>query len=150
MTTISRKKSRRSASIAPPNSDYSSPELAKQLAELQYPPVVKLCQGEASLGVMKVSDETSLREAVAMLGQDTRLAEHGIIVETYVPGPELDANFVLLDGAVLFLEVTDNFPCLGDDGSATLVANFAEKLQISNTRLPTCGCRRTSLSGFTR
>lgn len=32
--------------------------------------------------------------------------------------------------------MTDNFPCSGDDRSATLAANFAETLQISNTRFP--------------
>ncbi|KAF3400206.1 hypothetical protein F1880_007983 [Penicillium rolfsii] len=58
------------------------------------------------------------------------------MLETYVSGPELDANFVLVDGSVLFLELTDNFACSGDDSSATLAANFAETLQISNTRLP--------------
>ncbi|GFF56968.1 glutathione synthetase ATP-binding domain-like protein [Aspergillus udagawae] len=58
------------------------------------------------------------------------------MLETYILGLELDANFVLLDGAVLFLKVTDNFPCSEDDRSATLAANFAETLQISNTRFP--------------
>ncbi|PWY70063.1 hypothetical protein BO83DRAFT_428473 [Aspergillus eucalypticola CBS 122712] len=59
----------------------------------------------------------------AILGQkDPRLAEQGIMLETYIAGPELDANFVLLNGTVLFLEVTDIFPCSGDDTSATLEA----------------------------
>ncbi|EAW21066.1 uncharacterized protein NFIA_062270 [Aspergillus fischeri NRRL 181] len=116
--------------------DHPPPALAKQLASLQYPLVVKPCRGQFSTGVKKVSDEASLRQAVAMLGQDNRLAEQGIMLETYISGPELDANFVLVDGAVLFLEVTDNFPCSGDDRSATLAANFAETLQISNTRFP--------------
>ncbi|KAF7172531.1 hypothetical protein CNMCM6106_006695 [Aspergillus hiratsukae] len=101
--------------------DHPPPALAKQLAALQYPLVVKPCRGQFSTGVKKVSDEASLRQAVAILAQDNRLAEQGIMLETYISGPELDANFVLLDGAVLFLEVTDN---------------FAETLQISNTRFP--------------
>ncbi|RAH47568.1 uncharacterized protein BO95DRAFT_358634, partial [Aspergillus brunneoviolaceus CBS 621.78] len=117
--------------------DHPPPALANQLAALQYPLVVKPCRGQFSTGVMKVADEASLRQAAAILGRkDPRLAEQGILLETYVAGPELDANFVLLDGVVLFLEVTDNFPCSGDDRSATLEANFAETLQISNTRLP--------------
>ncbi|KAH2453182.1 hypothetical protein KXW63_005205 [Aspergillus fumigatus] len=65
-----------------------------------------------------------LRQAVAILGEDNRLAEQGIMLETYISAPELDANFVLLDRAVLFLR------------SATLAANFAETLQISNTWFP--------------
>lgn len=51
----------------------------------------------------KVSNEASLRQAVAILGEDNRLAEQGIMLETYISAPELDANFVLLDRAVLFL-----------------------------------------------
>ncbi|KAH2154101.1 hypothetical protein KXW33_000674 [Aspergillus fumigatus] len=65
-----------------------------------------------------------LRQAVAILGEDNRLAEQGIMLETYISAPELDANFVLLDRAVLFLR------------SATLAANFADTLQISNTWFP--------------
>ncbi|KAK9579426.1 hypothetical protein V6Z93_009585 [Aspergillus fumigatus] len=76
------------------------------------------------IGVKKVSNEASLRQAVAILGEDNRLAEQGIMLETYISAPELDANFVLLDRAVLFLR------------SATLAANFAETLQISNTWFP--------------
>ncbi|KAK9586255.1 hypothetical protein V6Z92_005211 [Aspergillus fumigatus] len=100
------------------------PPPANQLAALQYPLGVNPCRGQFSIGVKKVSNEASLRQAVAILGEDNQLAEQGIMLETYISGPELDANFVLLDRAVLFLR------------SATLAANFAETLQISNTRFP--------------
>jgi biotin carboxylase len=76
-------------------------------------------------------------QAARMIDEDG-LAEHGILLEIYIDGPELNANFVLLDGEVLFLEVTDNFPCLGDPSNATLAdnLNFAETVLISNSRLP--------------
>ncbi|KAF4770132.1 hypothetical protein HAV15_011454 [Penicillium sp. str.  len=110
---------------------------AKTLQALQYPLVVKPCRGMKSKGVKKVTDEASLRTAVRMLAEDDdNLVEQGILIETYVDGPEFDANFFLLEGQILFLEVTDNFPCLADANGATLADNFAETVQISNTALP--------------
>lgn len=110
---------------------------AKTLEALHYPLVVKPCRGMKSNGVKKVTDEASLRAAVRMLVEDLgNLVEQGILIETYVDGPEFDANFVLLEGQILFLEVTDNFPCLADANGATLADNFAETVQISNTALP--------------
>lgn len=112
-------------------------DIAEMLKTLQYPMVVKPCRGMTSKGVKKVTDEASMRQAVHMLHEDEGIStEYGILIETYVDGPEFDANFVLWEGQVLFLEVTDNFPCLADASSATLADNFAETVQISNTRLP--------------
>ncbi|KAH8131305.1 hypothetical protein LI328DRAFT_161136 [Trichoderma asperelloides] len=113
------------------------PDIAEILKTLQYPMVVKPCRGMTSKGVKKVTDEASMRQAVHMLHEDNGIStEYGILIETYVDGPEFDANFVLWEGQVLFLEITDNFPCLADASSATLADNFAETVQISNTRLP--------------
>lgn len=36
------------------------------------------------------------------------------MIEPYIDGPEVDANLVLLDGEVIFFEVTDDFPKPGD------------------------------------
>jgi biotin carboxylase len=113
----------------------NDPVLAKQLEMLQYPLVVKPCRGQFSRGVKKVNDAAELRQAARMLDHDG-LAEQGILLETYVDGPEIDANFVLWDGEILFLEVTDNFPCPGDASGATVADNFAETLQISNSGFP--------------
>lgn len=111
--------------------------LTETLQALQYPLVVKPCRGMKSKGVKKVADDASMRAAVRLLSEDEEnLVEHGILLETYVDGPEFDANFVLWEGQTLFLEVTDNFPCLADASSATLADNFAETVQISNTGLP--------------
>ncbi|KAM0254480.1 hypothetical protein ACHAQJ_006762 [Trichoderma viride] len=111
--------------------------LVETLKTLQYPMVVKPCRGRTSRGVRKVTNEASMRQAVRMLDEDDEIStEYGIMIETYVDGPEFDANFVLWEGQILFLEVTDNFPCLADASGATLADNFAETVQISSTRLP--------------
>jgi biotin carboxylase len=111
------------------------PDLADSLAELRYPMVIKPCRGQFSRGVLKVTDQFSLAEAVEIL-RDEDLTNGGLLLETYIDGPEIDANFVLWERKILFLEVTDNFPCLADADTATVSHNFAESVQISNTRLP--------------
>ena len=111
------------------------PGQAQKFRTLEYPLIIKPCRGKYSRGVKKVTDDTSMRQAARALEEDG-LTEHGILLETYVNGPELDANFVLWDGQVLFLEVNDNFPCLGDASGATTSDNFAETVSISNSGLP--------------
>jgi biotin carboxylase len=111
------------------------PSLDHKFRTLQYPLIIKPCRSVYSKGVKKVVDDSSLRQAARLL-EEEGLAEHGILLETYVDGPEFDANFALWDGEVLFLEVTDNFPCRGDATCATPADNFAETVQISNSRLP--------------
>lgn len=111
------------------------PTMTEKLKGLQYPLVVKPCRAKMSESIKKVTNETSMRDAVHMMVEEGS-AETGILLETYVDGPELDANFVLWDGEILFLEVTDNFPCAADASSATLADPFRETLQISNSRLP--------------
>ena len=111
------------------------PAVAEKLETLEYPLIIKPCRGKGSKGVKKVFDNTSMRKAAHALEEDG-LTKHGILLETYVDGPEIDANFVLWDGQVLFLEVNDNFPCPGDAGDAEPSDNFAETVAISNSGLP--------------
>ena len=111
------------------------PALATSWRTLEYPLIIKPCRGVYSRGVKKVTDDTSMRQAARAL-EDEGLTRHGILLETYVDGPELDANYVLWNGQVLFLEVNDNFPCLGDASGATTFDNFAETVSISNSGLP--------------
>ncbi|KAI8932962.1 hypothetical protein NX059_010431 [Plenodomus lindquistii] len=113
----------------------NSSALAERLATIKYPLIVKPCRGVYSRGVKKVNDDERMRRAVLELEEDN-LAGDGVLIETYVDGPELDANFVLWDGQVLFLEVNDNFPCKGDATGATSSDNFAETVSISNSGLP--------------
>ncbi|KAI0505433.1 glutathione synthetase ATP-binding domain-like protein [Xylaria bambusicola] len=116
------------------------PDRAQELEALRFPLVVKPGRSLGSRGVQKVTNKADLHHAVRVV-QDSGLAAQGILIETYVDGPELDANFALWEGEVAFVEVTDNFPCRGDGvaggsnefGPAT---NFAETVLVSNTGLP--------------
>ncbi|GKT82682.1 glutathione synthetase ATP-binding protein [Colletotrichum tofieldiae] len=128
----------------------SPADLDKLLAEegprIQYPLIVKLSKGWSSEGVWKVSDEQQLRARVPMLWKDAFTAWHGhdIVIETYVDGPEVDANMVLVDGEVVFFEVNDDFPSPGDydDGKAkdesSPVANFVETWNMLPSALAPC------------
>lgn len=37
-----------------------------------------------------------------------------LTMKSYVDGPDVDVNFAILDGEVLFFDVLDNFPSAGD------------------------------------
>ena len=102
-----------------------------------FPLVVKPCRGDASQCVAKVSNETGLKEAV-----QSALAygvPHRALIEPYVQGPEVDVNFALLDGNVLFGEVCDNFPSQGDTVTSTSsdeLLHFSETINLSPSKLP--------------
>ncbi|KAI1841259.1 hypothetical protein JX266_012571 [Neoarthrinium moseri] len=108
---------------------------AERLATLRYPLIVKPCRGGASRGVKKVHDQDSMRQAIQAM-EEEGFAKHGVLLETYVDGPEVDANFVLWDGELLFCEISDDFPCQADASDATLADNFAETLMFLPSRLP--------------
>ncbi|KAJ7303080.1 hypothetical protein DFH08DRAFT_1089494 [Mycena albidolilacea] len=61
--------------------------------EVRYPAIVKPISGFASEGVAKVNSDGELFDSIAQINS----ARHGnvVIVETYIDGPEFDANFVL-------------------------------------------------------
>ncbi|KAI9034786.1 ATP-grasp fold [Aspergillus affinis] len=110
------------------------PPIAAQLRTFQYPLIVKPCRGGGSRGVKKVKDPSSLRQAVQTL-EETGYSNYGILIETYVDGPEVDANFVLWEGGLLFCEKSDNFPCQADATDASVSDNFAETVMILPSRL---------------
>ncbi|KAL7904101.1 glutathione synthetase ATP-binding domain-like protein [Trichoderma velutinum] len=91
---------------------------ADKIESLKYPLVVKPCRGGASRGVKK-----------------TELSKHGILLETYISGPEVDANIALWNGELLFIEITDDFPCTADASDATITDGFGETVMLSPTRL---------------
>ena len=104
-------------------------DLRKQLGTLTspitYPLIVKPSKGWSSEGVFKVMSESELFTSVSAL--NTFQPGVKVIVETYVDGPEVDANFLLWDGEVCFFEVVDDFPCSADlPGSRFSTANFQE------------------------
>ncbi len=80
--------------------------------ELPYPLIVKPCDGWSSEGVSRVDSLDALTKAVKSI--DTSRHGSEFVIEKYCAGPEVDANFVLLDGEVLFFEVCDDLPKSAD------------------------------------
>ncbi|KAK3358789.1 hypothetical protein B0T25DRAFT_74950 [Lasiosphaeria hispida] len=105
-----------------------------RLANLEYPLIVKPCRAAASRGVRKVGELSALRQAIRKM-DDEGLTKHGILIETYVDGPEVDANLVLWDGELLFCEISDDFPCSADAADATIADDFSETLMVHPTAL---------------
>jgi hypothetical protein len=116
--------------------------LSRQKGQLQFPLIVKPCTGWNSDCVVKVRNEEELVAAVRRAsarhaGSPAR--NTGVVVEPYIDGPEVDANFVVLDGQVLFCDITDDFPCPGDlhdSNKTTFAANFMETLMDVPSALP--------------
>ncbi|KAI0872486.1 hypothetical protein GGS24DRAFT_467228 [Hypoxylon argillaceum] len=79
---------------------------------LEYPLIAKPCTSWGSQGVFKAETLDQLFEAVTKAKATNKL--HDVIIDSYVDGPEVDANFVLQDGEVLFFEIVDGFPCTAE------------------------------------
>ncbi|KAL5361378.1 hypothetical protein BJX96DRAFT_185268 [Aspergillus floccosus] len=109
------------------------PSDGNQLAHLQYPLVVKPCEGDGSHCVSK---------AVEKVGRRIIRHEGGVpvpsdvLIEPYIDGPEVDVNFVLWDGGILFSEVSDDFPSDADSPGATSSDTFQETAFVHPSRLP--------------
>ncbi|KAL1844008.1 hypothetical protein VTJ49DRAFT_6412 [Mycothermus thermophilus] len=113
---------------------------------LRYPLIVKPCTGWNSDAVTKVRDEEELRLAVKRAAErhaNSAARNTRVVVEPYISGPEVDANFIILDGEELFCDIVDDFPCPGDlvpaeggDKGRTFAANFMETLMDVPTALP--------------
>ncbi|KAF5592499.1 carnosine synthase 1 [Fusarium pseudocircinatum] len=114
--------------------DLDNEDISKTLENLKYPLVIKPCRGGASRGVKKVQNHHKLREAIDQLESDG-LTKYGILLETYISGPEIDANIALWDGELMFAEITDDFPCTADASDATIADNFGETVMVSPTLL---------------
>ncbi|KAK3346082.1 hypothetical protein B0T25DRAFT_571241 [Lasiosphaeria hispida] len=106
---------------------------------LRFPMIVKPCAGWNSDCVAKVSDVAELRAAVCRASERhaaSPLGSKGVVVEPYIDGPEVDADFVILDGEVLFCYITDDFPCSGDSSQGGKNSNFMETVMDVPTALP--------------
>jgi biotin carboxylase len=111
-----------------------NPSMLPQFESLHYPLIVKPCRGGGSRGVMKVNDWVSLCLAVRQV-EDWGFNKDGILIETYVNGPEVDANFALWRGEILFFEMSDDFPCDADAPDATPFDTFAEEDMVTPSGL---------------
>ena len=112
--------------------------LQREGNSLEYPLIVKPNKGRASEGVWRVSNKADLRDAVGCLWKDSCTASHSreVVIGTYVHGPEIDANVVLLDGEILFFEINDDFPSPGDQDDARKYANFVGDPNMKPSGLP--------------
>lgn len=75
---------------------------------LQYPLIIKPTTGCASEGVSKVTSEAELLDAVQR--NEEKFPGVNSLIEPYISGPEVDANFALLDGKLIWSEINDDFP----------------------------------------
>lgn len=104
-----------------------------------YPLIVKPCQGWSSEMVTRVEDSSALLEAVDKVVKTSFCPQFAL--EKYCAGPEVDINFILLDGEVLFCEVCDDFP-KGADASASSTSwshahkDFLETMTVFPSALP--------------
>lgn len=108
------------------------------LQPLRFPLIVKPCTGWGSECVSRVDNEAMLINAVAKAcSRHVGTAVNtSCVVEPYISGPEFDANFVLLDGQIVFSEIGDDYPSPGDMGSVESASDFLETQVVSTTRLP--------------
>ncbi|PYH69938.1 glutathione synthetase ATP-binding domain-like protein [Aspergillus vadensis CBS 113365] len=119
---------------------FGTDELEKvlQSTEVKYPLIVKPCLGWGSQAVTKVSTEVELFEAVEKACECHALSPQqrsDAVIEPYIDGPEVDANFVLLNGEVIFCEISDDFPSPGDRDSQQS-HNFVETMVHMPSALP--------------
>ncbi|PYH94184.1 hypothetical protein BO71DRAFT_353772 [Aspergillus ellipticus CBS 707.79] len=102
--------------------------------KLEFPLIMKPCTGYLSEGVFRVENLSQL-EADA---QSLNVERHGadFAIERYCDGPEVDANFVLCDGELLFFEASDEFPKGADVNGYGSVKSFVELGNILPSNLP--------------
>lgn len=101
---------------------------------LEFPLIIKPCNGFLSEGVFRVEDLAQLEAGVKAINTD----RHGkdFVIEKYCDGPELDANFVLCDGELLFFEASDDFPKSADANGQGDVKSFIELANVLPSKLP--------------
>jgi hypothetical protein len=112
---------------------------------IPFPLIVKPCLGWNSDCVSKVGTLAELRHAVRRASERHANAPTKVtrtVIEPYISGPEVDANFVMLDGELLYHQMLDDFPCTGDTTAAAqteaeaAAPNFMETLMLLPSGLP--------------
>ncbi|KAJ5894042.1 hypothetical protein N7495_005733 [Penicillium taxi] len=126
------------------------------------PWIVKPCNGWHSLGVSKVATKEGLAAAVERVAKYAAYSrdepeekepqwQTNVLIEEYCDGPEVDCNFVLWDGQILFFEVIDNLPCAGDEVGEDRQSsgNFKETQLVFPSALPPSELETLKLSLYT-
>lgn len=98
-----------------------------------WPMIVKPTKGWSSECVSKVNNIPDLVTAA-----QKATARHGsaAVIEPFFDGPEIDVNFVLLDGEILFSEIADEPPCDADSSTATVHSTFSPEALTLPSALP--------------
>ncbi|KAJ4302432.1 hypothetical protein N0V88_002576 [Collariella sp. IMI 366227] len=98
-----------------------------------YPLIVKPTKGWSSECVSKVTLPSDLPLAVAKA-----TSRHGTaaVIEPFFDGPEIDVNFILLDGEILFCEIADEPPCRADAADASVEDTFSPEALTLPSALP--------------
>lgn len=120
-------------------------DLKEQLTHLtlasQYPLIVKPTTGSSSEGVCRVESESDLFDAVQR--NEEKFPGVDSLVEPYISGPEIDANFVLSDDKFIWSEINDDFPSSAENpqhtntsGESSSAMSFAEMSTIMPSMLP--------------
>lgn len=112
---------------------------SEEVSPIHYPVVVKPCIGWASECVSKVHTEEELLQAVEKASsrhRESSIRRGDVMIESYIGGPEIDANIVLLNGTVIFFEVADDFPSTADRAHSEWQDPFQETLMAFPSQLP--------------
>ncbi|KAJ5616420.1 hypothetical protein N7537_001534 [Penicillium hordei] len=108
-------------------------QLDMQMSLISFPLIVKPHASSGSHGVTKVD---SLQELYAAVEKACSGEKPAVVIERYANGPEVDANFVLLDGEILFFEICDDFPSSADMETLKPTASFIETQNVYPSSLP--------------
>lgn len=118
----------------------SDDELLGVASSIGFPVIMKPVIGCNSEGVTRVDTPQGLRRAFAAASRPYRIAQAeesiDILIESYIDGPEIDANFVLLNGEILFFEIQDDLPKDGDGIDGIPTTGFVEQGMVMPSRLP--------------
>lgn len=121
------KNSGNTSSIRVKNVSDIETQLQVSNTSLKFLIITKPCFGWGSNGVFLVHDNENLTKAI--LSIEKTYPNIDIMVKSYEQGPEIDANYVLQDGKILFFELVDGFPCTAElnmSGDPNISKDFLE------------------------
>ncbi|GIJ87961.1 hypothetical protein Asppvi_006877 [Aspergillus pseudoviridinutans] len=103
-------------------------------SQFDYPLIVKPCTAWGSQGVYKACTQEELLAVVSLAQKAAKGSD--LLIDRYVNGPEIDANFVLQDGEILFFELVDGLPCTAEVENQGKPGDFLETDEIWPTNHP--------------
>lgn len=98
--------------------------------QASFPLILKPVEGFMSQGVFLVQNFEDLDHAISNI---VKIHGKDALMEPYCSGPEVDANFVLADGEILFFEAADDFPTSAEEGPN---GSFIEQRNVLPSNLP--------------